>query len=87
MTEVRTRLRRMFDLDADLIGDQRASRARSPMARLVAARPALRVFGGLGPLRGRDAHDQRAAGLGRAGAPSERRAGGAPRRLRISSPK
>ena len=60
--------------------DQRRPRERGPdgAARGGATGPA-RVRR-LGPLRGRDAHHQRAAGIGRAGASSQRRACGALRR-------
>ncbi len=46
---VTTRLRRMFDLDADLTRINADLAKEDLMARLVAARPALRVFGGWDP--------------------------------------
>lgn len=47
--EVTTRLRRMFDLDADLVRINGRLATDDLMARLVTARPALRVFGGWDP--------------------------------------
>lgn len=44
--EVTARLRRMFDLDADLVSINAELATEDSMSRLVAARPALRVFGG-----------------------------------------
>ena len=55
------RLRRMFDLDADL-ATINAHLSRDPsLAPLVAARPALRVFGGWDPFEVAAAVDGRSA--------------------------
>jgi len=47
--KVTARLRRMFDLDADLVSINSHLATEHLMSRLVAARPALRVFGGWDP--------------------------------------
>ena len=47
--EVTARLRRMFDIDADLVSINAHLATDDLMSRLVAARPALRVFGGWDP--------------------------------------
>ena len=74
--EITARLRRMFDLDADLALINAHLASDPLMARLVHGATGPSRVRWLGSLRSRDADDQRTAGLGRACASSEWRARG-----------